>query len=161
MRRNYLFRLALGASLLLLSVSALAQAASENSLTNADVVKMVKAGLPESIILREIQMSRTSFAATPAALIELKRHGASEAVMGAVMDSWSSGGMPMQEALPPGGTMQSAWPHSAHMPTFKADLRVNGKTHEKLSMSHNQIKMEGNGVPAVSVEWQSSNPAAR
>jgi len=160
MRRNYLFRLALAASLLLLSVSALAQAASENILTNADVVKMVKAGLPETIILREIQLSRTNFAATPAALIELKRHGASEAVLGAVLDSWGSGGMPMQAALPAGMPMEGARGHNAHMPSFNANLRVNGKTHEKLSMGQNHVKLEGNGVPAISVEWQ-TNPAER
>ena len=40
-----------------------------NVLTNADVVKMMKAGLPESIIVRVIQTSRTDFSATPAGLI--------------------------------------------------------------------------------------------
>ncbi len=56
----------------LLALPLLAQAPTDNVLTNADIVKMMKAGLPESIILREIQMSNTDFATSPAALIELK-----------------------------------------------------------------------------------------
>ena len=43
----------------LLALPLVAQAPTDNVLTNADIVKMMKAGLPESIILREIQMSRT------------------------------------------------------------------------------------------------------
>src|ERR1035441_5603812 len=53
---------------LLLGLPLLAQAPTGNVLTNADIVKMMKAGLPESIILREIQMSRTDFATSPSAL---------------------------------------------------------------------------------------------
>ena len=59
----------------LLALPLLAQAPTDNVLTNADIVKMMKAGVPESIILREIQMSNTDFATSPAALIELKKQG--------------------------------------------------------------------------------------
>ncbi len=69
---------------LLLALPLLAQAPTDNVLTNADVVKMVKAGLPERIILREIQLSRTEFSTSPAALMELKKQGVSEGILGAV-----------------------------------------------------------------------------
>ncbi len=75
------------AFLLALSVPFLAQAPTDNALTSADIARMVKAGVPESIIVREIQMSRTDLGTSPAALIELRKQGASEAVLGAVLDS--------------------------------------------------------------------------
>src|SRR5271157_436530 len=83
-----------------LALPLLAQAPADNVLTNADVAKMVKAGIPESIIVREIQMSRTEFGTSPAALIELKKQGASERVLGAVLDSRSGAGGPGPEPLP-------------------------------------------------------------
>ena len=71
----------------LLVLPVLAQAPTDQALTNADIVRMMKAGMPESIILREIRMSNTDFAISPAALIELKKQGASERILGAVLDS--------------------------------------------------------------------------
>ena len=76
------------------------QSAPDSALTNAGVAKMVKAGLPESVILREIEMSRTNFDTSPAGLVELRKHGASENVLNAVLDSWNGGGMPMPTAAP-------------------------------------------------------------
>ena len=70
---------------LLLAVPLLAQAPTDQALTNADIVKMMKAGLPESVILREIQMSNTDFATSPAALIQLRKQGASERILHAVL----------------------------------------------------------------------------
>ena len=75
------------AFLLALPVPFLAQVSTDSALTNADIARMVKAGVPESIIVREIQMSRTDLGTSPAALIELRKQGASEAVLGAVLDS--------------------------------------------------------------------------
>src|SRR5689334_6571122 len=71
----------------ILSLGMLGQDAPQSALSNAGVIKMVKAGLPESIILREIQMSRTNFDTSPNGLIDLRKHGASEAVLHAVLDS--------------------------------------------------------------------------
>jgi hypothetical protein len=128
---------------------------TDNVLTNADVVKMVKAGLPESIILREIQMSRTDFGTNPSALIELKKQGASEGVLGAVLDSrmgrtrFESTPLPATHMAAQSGT---SGPH--HLPSFEADLRVNPARHEKISMGHNQIKVVQSGVPLFSLKWQ-------
>jgi hypothetical protein len=78
-----------------LCATALAQDVPESALTNTGVVKMVKAGLPESVVIRVIQMSRTSFDTSPNGLVDLRKHGASENVLNAVLDSWNAGGMPM------------------------------------------------------------------
>src|SRR5215467_1913130 len=75
--------------LVTLSLGLSAQDSPQGVLTNSGVMKMVKAGLPESIILREIQMSRTSFDTSPNGLVDLRKHGASEAILHAVLDSWN------------------------------------------------------------------------
>jgi len=140
---------------LALSVPFSAQATTDNVLTNADVARMVKAGIPESIIAREIQMSRTDFGTSPAALIELRNQGASERVLGAVLDSRMGAGKSQSEPLPaPHVPAQSAAPGHHGLPTFEAKMKFNATTNGKLSMSHNQIKVERSGVPLFSLKWK-------
>jgi hypothetical protein len=136
----------------LLSLSSMAQEAPESTLTNAGVVKMVKAGLPESVILREIQMSRTNFDTSPNGLVELRKHGASEGVLHAVLDSWNGGGMPMPAAMP--GSEGAPGPRTTG---FKANVHINKKVHESVIVGHNHVEVHGSGIPAISVEWQ-TNP---
>jgi hypothetical protein len=139
----------------LLALPGLAQAPADQVLTNTDIVKMMKAGLPESIILREIQMSKTDFGTNPAALIELKKQGASEAILGAVLDSRMGTSRSESESpATPRVIAQSAAPGPHHMPSFEADVRINPKTHEKVTMGHNQIKVEQSGVPIFSLKWK-------
>ncbi len=145
--------LLLAVSLLLPSAFCMAQAANESVLTNEDIGKMVRAGLPEGIILREIQVSRTNFNTSPGALIELKKRGASENVLGAVIDSWASGGMPMPQGLP-----GSEGPRSGHVNGFHANVRINKKAHESITVGHNHVEVQGSGIPAISVEWQTVPP---
>ncbi len=139
----------------LLVLPIFAQAPTDNVLTNADIVKMVKAGLPESIIVREIQMSRTNLGTSPAALIELKKQGASERILGAILDSRMSTSTPEPEArATPRVVAQAATPGLHHMPSFQADMRINPTINGKLSMSHNQVKLERAGVPLFSLKWK-------
>ena len=139
--------------LLALPVPFLAQVPNDKALTNADIATMVKAGVPESIIVREIQMSRTDLGTSPAALIELRKQGASEAVLGAVLDSRMGTGRALSELpQPPHVSAQPASPH--HLPTFEAKMKLNATTNGKLSMSHNQIKVERSGVPLFSLKWK-------
>jgi hypothetical protein len=135
----------------LVALSAASQEMPASMLTNAGVEKMVKAGLPESIILREIQMSRTNFDTSPNGLIELRKHGASAAVLNAVLDSWNAGGMPIPAAMPGGG----AGPHGDG---FKANVRINKKVHENIAVGHNHVEVHGSGIPAISVEWEPNPP---
>jgi hypothetical protein len=140
--------------LLLSSVAAVAQTNSESVLTNAGVGKMVKAGLPETIVIREIQLSRTSFDTSPAGLIDLRKHGASEAVLHAVLDSWNGGGMPMPAAMPG----EEGAPRAAHMTGFHANVKINKKAHESITVGHNHVEVQGSGIPAISVDWQTNPP---
>jgi hypothetical protein len=147
----------------LLALPLLAQAPTDNVLTNADIVKMMKAGLPESIIVREIQMSNTDFATSPAALIELKKQGASERILGAILDSrmGTSQSEPKPRATPR-IVAQAATPGLHHLPSFEADMRINSTANGKLSMGHNHINVEHSGVPVFSLEWKEiKNPNSK
>ena len=104
--------------LLALPVPFLAQVPNDKALTNADIATMVKAGVPESIIVREIQMSRTDLGTSPAALIELRKQGASEAVLGAVLDSRMGTGRALQNCCCPHVSA-----HQRGRPSSFADLR--------------------------------------
>jgi len=55
-------------------------------LTNDDIVKLVKAKLPESVIIKKISNSSCAFDTDPDALIKLKQAGVSEAVIDAMVD---------------------------------------------------------------------------
>jgi hypothetical protein len=139
----------------LLALPLLAQAPTDNVLTNADIVKMMKASLPESIIVREIRMSNTDFATSPAALIELKKQGASERILDAVLDSrmGTSSSEPESRATPR-IVAQVAAPGLHHLPSIEADMRINSTANGHLSMGHNQIKVERSGVPVFSLKWK-------
>lgn len=67
----------------------------DKPLTNCDVVKLVKAGLPEATIVGVIQQSTTAFDTSPEALSELRREGASTAILDTVLKS--SGEKPVGE----------------------------------------------------------------
>ena len=140
-------------TLITLSTTAFAQEARESALTNAGVEKMVKAGLPESVVIRVIQMSRTSFDTSPNGLVDLRKHGSSENVLNAVLDSWNAGGMPMAAAIPGG----EGAPRGGQFGGFHANVKINKKAHESITVGHNHVEVQGSGIPAISVEWQ-TNP---
>lgn len=56
-----------------------------NPLTNADVIKMVKAGVPETAIVSSIQSSPTKFDLSPNAQLTLHRAGVSQKVLDTMM----------------------------------------------------------------------------
>lgn len=59
-------------------------ATNADVLTNANVVAMVKAGLPKSVILNAIQTSSTRFDASANAMITLKKQGVSDEILSAM-----------------------------------------------------------------------------
>lgn len=72
----------------LLAAEYVAQAGGkEETLTNNDVLKMVRARLPESVILKKIRTGTTRFDVSVSALEKLKRAGASNAVIEAMMEA--------------------------------------------------------------------------
>jgi hypothetical protein len=120
---------------------------------------MLKAGIPESIIIRKIQMSETNFHTGASALIELKKQGASENVLGAVLDTRSA--ISNYAPTPSMGPYTSPSPsqRANHLPSFEADLRLNSNKHEKISMGQNRIKLVQSGVPLFSLQWKENAPS--
>jgi hypothetical protein len=141
------------AALLAVAIPSLAQPPADSPLTNADIVKMVKAGVPESVILRKVQISESNFATSPNALIELKRQHVPDDVMAVMVDSEAAMRMPPGEPGVPSTVYSSANAHPHHLPTFDAAVRIDSKT-EKVSVGKNQIKVEQAGVPIFTLKWK-------
>ena len=53
---------------------------------NTDILKMLKAGLPESVVLAKIHRETGTFDTSTDALIALKQAGASEAILNAILN---------------------------------------------------------------------------
>ena len=141
------------------AVPSLSQNPVARPLTNSDVVKMVNAGIPESVIVREIQVSEPNFDASPDGLINLKHHHVPDGVLGAIVDNQNS--PRMLEAVPPGalysaGTL-SPTPHH-RLPNIDAAFRIDSRITGKIQVRANQIKVEKAGIPLFSVKWE-LNPA--
>lgn len=83
----------------LLGASAAATAAT---MTNADVIKLLEAQMPDSVILQSIASSTTKFDTSANALIALKNKGASAAVLNAVISPKSLTAAPAAGAAPAG-----------------------------------------------------------
>lgn len=58
---------------------------TKTTMTNADVVEMIKAELPESTIILAIQETPSNFDTSPQALIQLKKQGASQKILDAML----------------------------------------------------------------------------
>lgn len=73
----------------------------KKALTNADVVAMVKAGLPENTVVLAIQQGPTEFDTSPQALIQLKNQGASPKVLDAMIQAGRPAESQVQTNVPP------------------------------------------------------------
>jgi hypothetical protein len=72
---------------------------AKNIMTNADVIEMVKAELPESTIVLAIQQCDPNFDTSTKALIELKKQGVTQKVMDAMFQPQTS--PPLVSLIPP------------------------------------------------------------
>ena len=70
--------------------------AQSAKLTNADVIKMLAAGLPESVVIQTIDSSEPAFDTSADGLIALKKAGASDAVIQKVIGRQSRTASPAQ-----------------------------------------------------------------
>ena len=77
---------------------AVSQSSQAPGLTNDDVLKMVHAQLPDSVVLAKIKASNCQFDTSPDALIGLKQAGVSEAVLKAIAEAPVSGSDTQAEA---------------------------------------------------------------
>jgi hypothetical protein len=66
-------------------------------LTNEDVVRLVKAGLGEEMIVLKIKQSKAAFDTSPEALIRLKEAGVSESLLRAMINPAASSAAPTYE----------------------------------------------------------------
>jgi hypothetical protein len=141
-----------------LAVPILAQNQIAVRLTNSDVVKMVKAGISESVIVREIQAAEPNFNTTPDALINLKHQHVPDSVLGAIVDSQTAK-MAQPEPPPTVYVAGPAFPaHSHRLPNVDAAFRIDSKTAGKVQIRANQIKIEKAGIPLFSMKWK-ENPS--
>ena len=77
-------------TLVVVALLTIAPRVSAQTLTNADVIKMVQAKLGDAVIVSEIKHSTCKFDTSPHALIELKQAGVSDAVLQAMTEAGHS-----------------------------------------------------------------------
>ncbi len=87
-------------SLVLAMLCAAVSAAATKSLTNSEVIKMVKAELPDSTVILAIQNSPGDFDLSPDALIQLKASGVSAKVIEAMLTPHAPQGASATTAAP-------------------------------------------------------------
>src|SRR5262245_47211375 len=96
---NFLRILAIGLAALLALGASRTDAQGPATLTNADVAEMVRSGLPDSVIVAKIRTAPARFDVGTEALVALKRAGASDRVLEAMV---AAGGAPA--AVPAAGS---------------------------------------------------------
>ena len=119
---------------------------------------MVNAGIPESVIVRNIEVSGTNFVTTADALISLKQHHVPDSVLAAIVDSRAASRM--RQAGPPAmayAAAQSASHPHHQLPNVDATVRLDSKTTGKVQVRKNEIKVEKAGVPLFSVKWKENS----
>lgn len=156
MHRNLARQLAaLAALVFALCLSSFAQSPSNGPLTNADLERMVKAGLSESTILRVMQVSKTNFSTSPDALIDLKHHRVPDRIVDALLDAQSGAAATQFASTGPVPTaLEPHMPGAHQLPNVDAALRLNANTTAKLAVRQNHIKLERSGVPLFSLSWK-------
>ena len=113
------------------------QGADKNApVTNADVLRMVKAGVPESAIVSSIQSSPAKFDLSPDALIGLHKAGVGQKILDAMMAAGNDG-----KGGSPAGPSQGAAPNAQLKEFSEAEFQKISK--EALS------KSPGKGGPKI------------
>lgn len=77
---------------------------AQQSLDNASVIKLVKAGLSEDLIVTTVNSSAGTYDTSANGLIALKKAGASDKVIAAILMKASSAGVPAPVASTPAGS---------------------------------------------------------
>jgi hypothetical protein len=89
-------------------------ACAQDALTNESVVKMVKAGLSEGVILSMVNTQPATYSMTPDKLIELKSAGVSDRVVAAMVERSASTGPVMPDpAITTGNPNDPMAPHDS------------------------------------------------
>jgi len=88
------------------SVPGLFAQQEKKPLTNSDIVRMVKAGVPESAVISSIQSSTCNFDLSPDALVILHRAGVGQKILEAMMATGSG------KQTPPAGPQNASGPQA-------------------------------------------------
>jgi hypothetical protein len=78
-------------------------AGAQEPLTNVSIVKMVKAGLGEGLIITMVQNQPGRYSLTPDDLVKLKQEGVPEKILTAMVAKGSRGGLPAAPPVAPAG----------------------------------------------------------
>jgi hypothetical protein len=145
--------------ILTISIPSLGQNPKDNPLTNADLVRLVKAGVSENTILRVMQVSETNFTTSADALIELKHHHVPDRVIDAMFDTRAGAsravGNQTEQLTYSSRTVEPRPPGPAkHLPNIDAAIRLNGKMEAKVAVRQNHINVESGGHPLFSATWK-------
>ena len=114
-------------TLLIASAPVLAQD-SQKTLTNADVIKMVKGGLPESVVVSAIQSSPGKYDISPDALIALQKDGVTAKEMDAIIAE--------SKKAPAATTTAAAPSEKSHMPRVTVS---SGKSSDPMALERTEL----------------------
>jgi len=115
-------------SVLLVLPCALA-AQSSKPLTNADVVKMVKGGLPESVVVSAIQTSPAKYDISPDALLALQKDGVTPKEMDAILAESKKAPASTESVAASDSISKGHLPH----------VTVAGKSNQSLALEKTQL----------------------
>lgn len=119
-------------------------------LTNADVVTMIKAGLPESTIVLAIQKTPANFDTSPEGLIQLKNQGATPKILDAVLHAQGE-----NTATP--STDLSASNMLGSSGTGMGVSMIDGPNHTEMKYNSTNLRTTGyNPVPFSSTKVRAS-----
>jgi hypothetical protein len=121
-------------------------------LTDADVVKMVKGRLPESVIISAIQAGPTKFDTSPDALIKLHTAGVTEKEMDAIMaaSSVASGAQAAPPAAASSASQAQTAPASAEPPAATTPAAATTQAESVAPMA----SAAPSGQEAATPRWQ-------
>jgi hypothetical protein len=144
---------------LAICVPSFGQNPKDTPLTNADLVRLVKAGVSENTILRVMQVSETNFTTSANALIELKHHHVPDRIIDAMLDTGSGASRAFGNQTEPltsdlSRAVQPRQLSVKHLPNIDAAVRLNGKTEAKVAVRQNHINVESGGHPLFSATWK-------
>lgn len=122
------------------------QGKPERSLTNADVIEMLKAGLPESTIILAIQKGSSNLDTSAQALIQLKRHGATQKILDAVLRAETPSSGSRQDSDNPVGQNQEQM-SGEEIP--RGVILIDGSQRIQLRMSTPSSRVSTGGMMRV------------
>jgi RHS repeat-associated protein len=108
-------------------------AQEQKPLTNADVINMVQAGVPESVVISSIKSRPANFDVSPDALIALHKAGVTQGEMGAMIAAAGTSASNASGAAQPGSTS------TAPNPNFPSVSLIQNGSPQTLDLERTQL----------------------